>query len=217
MFCDTASEPAPDFSDEQTLPCEQCTYTCNTDNKLKTHVSEEHTAGKRLYCELCDFVSPDNATLGVHLEEGHEKSVKITDRNFSLFYCKLCTFCTTKKYDSDYSDERALHCEQCAYTCNTNNELKTHVSEEHTAGNRLCCELCDSASPDNATLGVHLEEDHEKSVKSTVRNFSRFYCELCTFCTTEKCDLEIHVGSQHDPMIIYLSTLSFVLLKPNSI
>ena len=49
------------------------------------------------------------------------------------------------------------------------------------------------------TLGVHLEEDHEKSVKSTVRNFSRFYCELCTFCTTEKCDLEIHVGSQHDP------------------
>ena len=96
MFCDTASEPAPDFSDEQTLPCEQCTYTCNTDNKLKTHVSEEHTAGKRLYCELCDFVSPDNATLGVHLEEGHEKSVKITDRNFSLFYCQLCTFCTTK-------------------------------------------------------------------------------------------------------------------------
>ena len=91
MFYDTASEPAPDFSDEQTLHCEQCTYTCNADNKLKTHVGEEHTAGKRLYCELCDFASPDNSMLGVHLEEGHEKSVKITVKNFSFFYCELFT------------------------------------------------------------------------------------------------------------------------------
>ena len=91
MSYDTASEPVPEDTDEQTLHCEQWTYTCNADNKLKTHVGEEHTAGKWLYCELCDFASPDNSMLGAHLEQGHENSVKLTVNTFSLFDRTLFT------------------------------------------------------------------------------------------------------------------------------
>ena len=83
-------------------------------------------------------------------------------------------------------------CDECEFTCKTENQLKTHTEQKHD-GLVYLCQNCNATYKSKAALNVHLDSKHTGLI---------FKCEKCSKTYSTRNNLSSHVKTVHADKIV---------------
>ena len=177
-----------------------------------------------LLCTICDFKSPWEKSLNIHIVRLHKgyqcdkcerkftnsTSLRHHNKTHDNLECKSCEFIATRT--SEIQEHAKAHniCEVCKRRFWHMNALNRH-KRRHT---ELACNLCDFIAIDKRHLKNHIFAKHtiEKCYQCEFQGVNRqimahqknrhmirptFSCIFCNFVSKQKIYLKTHVITQH--------------------
>ena len=172
-----------------------CSESHVLDDSLETEDEgdqDQEVAPKRFLCEECgkDFISKCNL-------KKHNLYVHLKARPVQ---CPLCPMTFTCKYylrkhlltvdHGNKEKESPILCQHCGQVCPTGDELKLHVKEFHSRGNKFFCNVCSLGFSKKRHVKAHLHSLHSEV-------FHKFSCKYCETGFVKKQQLISHVLNEH--------------------
>ena len=115
--------------------CTKCEYKTTVREEVVGHADASHPPVQEIACEGCAFTSTDQKVIEAHKQASHMSA----------------------KVDLNVTDQSVIACDQCAYKCKYNIQLKKHHQNSHSTIEPFPCEACGLAL---ATF--ELLEDHRQ-------------------------------------------------------
>ena len=158
-------------------PCHICEFSGLSVLEILSHINDDH-----FKCRSCNHISNTKEDLDVHIQLIHKDT----------------------KIDIALKDQNALQCDQCAYKCRLNIQLKKHRNSVH--GNNkpipqsdepFPCNFCDFVFEHFYLLQEHMKDHHTQP---------QFTCRYCEFTTIDNNLLEDHLVNSHEDIILLHTT-----------
>ena len=186
--------------------CEQCNFSCLSEEELELHTKRRHSTVERIKCPLCDtrFTLNRKYRMNEHLRKKH----------------------------SDVT----LNCDQCRFVCLSSKELDGHIQNRHDGSNTVQCPACGKAfSPrqykehartEHADVSLKCEkckfmclsgEELERHIQD--RHFATIKCGLCgeRFPITKHYGLSEHIKKHHPDQGLKCNQCSYVFLSDHQL
>ncbi|CAG5134628.1 unnamed protein product [Candidula unifasciata] len=168
--------------DENYLLCQQCPFSCLTQEVLDTHISSPaHEEDKRTLCPICGTATKD---IRQHLKRTHTEE--------RPFLCSECGF--KAKTATNLSTHMIIHdpvkrvtCDLCSYKCRSKDQLKRHLVK-HSNDKNFLCSLCNFACKTAMSLKRHMQIHQAPN---------KYVCSVCKFTTHDKVVLRQHKSQEH--------------------
>ena len=194
-------------SKEEVLPdvlyCEKCEKTYQTKFHLEFHNCK---SPYKYPCHICEFIGLSVLEILSHINDDHYK-------------CESCNHFSNTKEDLEkhiqlihketkieiaWEDQNVVQCDQCAYKCRLNIQLKKHRNTVHgnkepiTQSDELFpCNFCDLVFGHFYLLQTHMKDHHTQP---------QFTCRYCEFTTIENNSLEDHLVDSHEDVVLLHTT-----------
>ena len=155
------------------------------ENLIKSKNEKEVKA--HFKCEYCDFETPSERGLNVHIKRKH------TNMKADKYpvECDFCDFNAKSESDMKFhlknvhtatdSNYKCLDCDFCAY-----NEISIQVHQGRSHGDEFECGLCDFQADSLETLNLHL---------TTCECYECYSCKIRVFTIS---DIKEHIKEKHD-------------------
>ena len=185
------------------LKCESCSFTCNTKQMLKQHISQTHSREHK--CKICKVGFKKSSDLEVHIKITHSSTEKFEceqcGKQFFLKWrltkhqnihnsetTKKCHYFNNKK-NCPFEAIGCMFLHSYAENCRYGKHCKIKMcSFQH---NRVVdifnCNKCDFTCKDETELGSHIDGEHE-AWRSTF-GFCDYFC---------RSDHGIHICRSHE-------------------
>ena len=185
--------------------CNQCQFKAGTSYLLTLHTFKEH--GKQRKCEFCDYTSTNSQSMRKHFETCTKESKK--------FQCDQCSFRISNSYlltcHVSKIHGKKTKCDNCDYTSNEPNSLRSHMKSCDPLAPKFYCEQCEFKAGTALLLTLHTIKVHGKKTKCDFCDYNvddparlrkhmekcfvsdeRFVCEACELEFTSKYVLNGH-------------------------
>ena len=162
------------FEEATKLFCEKCDYSTISKIILRKHIHCIHNKEKHKKCQYCEYTSPLNTKLHIHIDVNHPEK---EEKNF---LCEKCdksfiykaTFTDHTKYKCKYSDYSEKRKEQ-----KTKSQLK---GKKLTKSKLFKCDYCDQALKATTSNKVNEHYNLKHCGKPIVyENHEKFVCSNC--------------------------------------
>ena len=184
------------------VPCVLCNKTVSSKPYLQMHMKYVHKDNENvLKCSQCPDLFGTEAEVNEHVYEKHEKVTEKKQRKppkGPRVSCALCNkgFPVSLKYKLSHHirelhPQTAHNCEQCNYSCLSEEDLELHMKHRHGTVKRIKCPLCDALFPLSRKykMNDHLRKEHADVVLS---------CDQCRFVCLSNEELDQHVQNKHN-------------------
>ena len=155
------------------------------ENLLKA--KNEKTIKDNFKCEYCDFQTPSERGLNVHMKRKHT-NMKADEFPVECDFCDFnakseneMRFHLKNIHTSTDSNFKCLDCDFCAY-----NEISIQVHQGRQHGEGFECGLCDFQAESLDTLNLHL---------TTCESYE---CRRCNIRVFNISDIKEHIKNKHD-------------------
>jgi hypothetical protein len=169
------------------LCCGYCTlkdFRCVTKKELKDHISEKHKTNDMQmteFCNSCDFVTDNNATLRIHITTCHSENWILSN-----------TFERKRKKPDKFLT--GLVCKKCQYSSDDHKKISNHVDKNHSLDEIVPIDgTRDEKEPQHVCKWrlcgqVIKEQNHEN-----IRHGEYHPCGFCKMTFLFRCLLEKHI------------------------
>ena len=191
------------ISPEASANCKKCPKVFENEAALKKHMQEDHIIVNVYNCKKCEYKTTVREEFGGHLDTSHPPVQEIA--------CEGCAFTSidekvieahkqashmSAKVDLNVADQNVITCDQFAYKCKYNIQLKKHHQSSHETTSTIepfPCEACGLAL---ATF--ELLEDHIDSI----HNQLKVNCKYCDYVAKDQESWHGHLVDNHEEYVI---------------
>ena len=188
-FCLKTHEKNVHSVKRKRVSCQQCDYTCNQPNRLKSHINIVHNNIK-YPCEICGKLFANNLSLSAHVTNIHERN--------QIFYCEQCDYKAVTKFGLQNHiltkhDKVIFECNQCDKKYSYIQQLDVHKKAVHE-GSKFCCDSCNFQAAYKADL-----RSHKKIVHEGIRR----KCDECDYQSKHTRELRNHMKKKHQKIVSF--------------
>ena len=180
------------FKEATKLFCDKCDYSTISKIILRRHIHSIHSKEKHKKCQHCEYTSPLNTKLHIHIDVNHPEK---EEKNF---LCEKCdksfiykaTFTDHTKYKCKYSDYSEKRKEQ-----KTKSQLK---GKKLTKSKLFKCDYCDQALKATTSNKVNEHYNLKHCGKPIVyENHEKFVCSNCNDVFLFEDEFNCHTNLVH--------------------
>ena len=180
------------FKEATKLFCDKCDYSTISKIILRRHIHSIHSKEKHKKCQYCEYTSPLNTKLHIHIDVNHPEK---EEKNF---LCEKCdksfiykaTFTNHTKYKCKYSDYSEKRKEQKA---------KSYMKGKKLTKSKLFkCDYCEQALKATTLNKVNEHYNLKHSGKPIVyENHEKFVCSNCKDVFLFEDEFNCHKNLRH--------------------
>jgi len=209
--------------DHKNMFCQFCSLNFTTEVFLHSHLKKMHSE-KRCKFNPCKFYTDSQEELKNHVEENHDKNVKLIECVYSCgtSFTHHGAMCYHIK---NFHSKTAIKCDfpRCRHYAKSQADLEEHKKEAHKKVEKLkktvICLYCQKEIWDNSTYAGHIKRHHSKEAirckynhcctyfKSQLelekhdeeKHNTKYKCAFCDYNSFRKENLEQHFQNRHFP------------------
>ena len=209
-------------TDKHVFECEFCKESCETNEKLSLHITNEHSSHldeqeKEYNCNDCSFQTTDQRHFRNHFELVHTLK-----KNFKCSRCEYVgiTSSDVSKHIELTHVSKTLDCNICQLKTNDVNDLRAHMKKEHEMQEQFRCRICCETFRTKGNLMEHRKKMHIKTVafcknkddclfsdtkcwwihddqQNSKSREEEFKCYICGDTFLQKGEMMLHKKSKH--------------------
>ena len=167
--------------------CNQCDYKTAIYNYMYEHNRRKHSDIKHK-CTECDYTHAYPSKVRIHHKHVH---LGISRRHGIQLVCRKDICINVGKSDCSELSHFRNFCDQCAFSCRNNYDLKSHIKIMHEGFvESFPCDECDFSTDFRDSLRKHTMRVHEGEIEI-------FSCNQCDFSSNFRTNLKRHASTKH--------------------
>ena len=166
------------------LKCEVCEETCNTQNRLASHMELYHLQEMPLTCRHCKVQSVNKQQHREHINSYHKELVPCSECGKVINKESLSGH--VERYHTENTNINDIfHCNVCSFQTKIKASLGSHI-RKHSEQKSIECKLCDKKFKWVSSMRSHMKAAHSESTK-------KYICEICTHSFKDSGNLKKHL------------------------
>ena len=169
--------------DEPVLMCDKCEFTATHKDLLKNHIRYKHNVDKHKNCPCCDFTTPTDQKLCIHIDVHHPE---YEDKKF---FCDKCG--KSFIYELSLKQHVKFECKFSDYARNVKNLRRQTVKRIEVK-----CDYCFKTIINGQNIKLHYKRLHPDKpiILDGIDKFPCSHCKDFFFC---KVSLDRHSHLEH--------------------